>query len=242
MTPTPIRPLEPMLKNDAPEEEATLKRLSRLPAVPCIASFADGVVEPIPILPFCRIVKSCVPVDDATENGLTPPRPCTLKVMVDEVALIPATVPLSTKVEVPRVVADSHRVAKPDWPPVIVEAESPRVDVATQRVVVPVVCSTIPRVPEAEVESKSAPRIVRLVAVAVVTRKLVDDPLVAKKVVVVALFAKRLEVDAFVAAKLLVAVALVKRPLEPKRVPERVRLVPDAFCRDVCPVAVRVVV
>jgi hypothetical protein len=139
VTPIPIRPLEPMLKKLVPEEDATVKRLERDPAVPEIARRDEGVDDPTPMLPFCRIVKSCVPVEDATENGLTPPRPCTLKVIVAEVALIPAIVPLSIRVEVPRVVADSHRVAKPDWPPVMVDAEIPRVEVATQRVVVPVV-------------------------------------------------------------------------------------------------------
>ena len=62
-------------------------------------------------------------------------------------------------------------------------------------------------------ESKSAPRSVRLVAVAVVTRKLVEDADDAKKVVAVALLAKKLEVDAFVAAKLPVVVAFVTERL-----------------------------
>ena len=83
------------------------------------------------------MVKSDVPVEDATLNGLTPERPCTLKVTVDDVALIPATVPLSRRVEVPSVVAESQRVAKPVEPPVRDEA-IPRDYVATQRVDVPV--------------------------------------------------------------------------------------------------------
>ena len=123
--------------------------------------------------------------------------------------MIPEKIPVSRSDEVPSVVAVSQRVTKPDWPPITPILVSPSDDVATQRVVVPVVCSTIPRVPEAEVESKSAPRSVRLVAVAVVTRKLVVDAVLAKNVVAVALVAVRLVVDALVAAKLLVAVALV---------------------------------
>ena len=98
-----------------------------------------GVVDPIPTFPLARIVKSEAPVDDATLNGLSAVEvdDCTLKAKVDDVALIPATVPLSRSVDVPTVVADSHRVAKPRAPP---ERDDviPSVDVATQRVLVPV--------------------------------------------------------------------------------------------------------
>jgi hypothetical protein len=45
-----------------------------------ISSREDGDVVPIPMLPFASTVKSDVPVDDATLNGLTPDDPCTLKV------------------------------------------------------------------------------------------------------------------------------------------------------------------
>lgn len=116
-----------------------------LPAVPVIARLAIGVVDPIPTLPFWRIVNSDVPVDEATLNGLVEGRPCTLNEKVDDVALIPATVPLSRRDEVPSVVAVSQRVAKPTAPPLI----RPRVDVATQRVDVAVDWSTIPRDPVA---------------------------------------------------------------------------------------------
>ena len=85
------------------------------------------------------IEKSDVPVDDATLNGLTPAPPCTLKVIVDEVALIPATVPLSRMREAPRVLAVTQRVANPVVPPVIVVAAIPSDDVDTHLVVVPVV-------------------------------------------------------------------------------------------------------
>ena len=66
-----------------------------------------GVEEPIPTLPFCKIENSEVPVDDATLNGLVPARPCTLNEYEDEVALIPATIPLSNSDDVPSVVADT---------------------------------------------------------------------------------------------------------------------------------------
>ena len=57
------------------------------------------------------MVKSDVPVEEATLNGLVEGAPCTLKVKEDEVALIPVTIPLSIKVDVPRVVGVNQRVA-----------------------------------------------------------------------------------------------------------------------------------
>jgi hypothetical protein len=107
----PILPLDEMLNQLVPDEDATVKIFEVSPAVPLIASLDDGADDPIPMFPFWRIVKSCVPVDDATENGLTPALPCTLKEIVEEVALIPATTPLSIRDEVPSVLADTHRVA-----------------------------------------------------------------------------------------------------------------------------------
>ena len=55
--------------------------------------------------------KTLAPEEDATANGLAEPLPWTLKVTVDDVALIPATVPLSRSVDVPSVVAERNRVA-----------------------------------------------------------------------------------------------------------------------------------
>ena len=56
-----------------------------------------GVLEPTPIFPFERIANSDAPVEDATLNGLTTVEDddCTLRANEDDVALIPATVPLS---------------------------------------------------------------------------------------------------------------------------------------------------
>ena len=109
------------------------------PAVPVIERADEGVDEPIPIFPLAETLKKDDPVDEATlKISLVDPEiPCTLKAIVDDVALIPATVPLSRSVDVPRVVEVSHRVAKPRAPPVR-DAERPRDDVATQRVLVPV--------------------------------------------------------------------------------------------------------
>ncbi len=72
-----------------------------------------GEEFPIPTFPFASTVKSEAPDDEATLNGLSADEvdDCTLKVYDDDVALIPATVPLSISVEVPRVVDVNQRVA-----------------------------------------------------------------------------------------------------------------------------------
>ena len=154
--------------------------------LPAITRRSVGVVEPRPRLPLPKRVRSCVPEEEATANGFTPGLPCTLKLKVEDVALIPATVPLSKSDDVARVVAVNHRVAKPVAPPVI-DAVIARDDVDTHLVEVPDVWRTIPMVPAELVVSRKAPRRVRLVAEALVIRKLVEEPLVAKKLVAVAL-------------------------------------------------------
>lgn len=82
-------------------------------------------------------------------------------------------------------------------------------------------------VPEAFVESRSVPMSERLVVEALVIRKSVEDPLLAKKLVV----------EALDAAKVLVTVALVAVTL-PRvdtpvtlKAPESERLVPEALER-----------
>ena len=57
------------------------------------------------------MVKSEVPVEEATLNGSTDGELCILKVKLEDVALTPRTEPLSRRVEVPRVVEFSQRVA-----------------------------------------------------------------------------------------------------------------------------------
>jgi hypothetical protein len=98
------------------------------------------VVEPTPTFPLERTVKSEAPVDDATLNGLSAVEveDCTLKAKVEDVALIPATVPLSRSVEVPRVEAVNQRVAKPMAPPVTPEEVILSDEVDTHCVDVPV--------------------------------------------------------------------------------------------------------
>ena len=81
--------------------------------LPAIWRRSVGVVTPIPTFPLAKIVKSDTPVEEATLNGLSPVDValCTLSVKVEDVALIPSTVPLSIRVEVPTVVEVSQRVA-----------------------------------------------------------------------------------------------------------------------------------
>jgi hypothetical protein len=70
-----------------------------------------------------------------------PDTPRTLKLTVDEVALIPDTVPSSIKSPEASVDADVQRARRPTVPPER-EPEIPSDDVATQRVDVPVDQST----------------------------------------------------------------------------------------------------
>jgi hypothetical protein len=91
--------------------------------------------------------------DEATlKISAIPFVPRTLKLMVDDVALIPAITPLSRNVEVPIVVGDSQRVTNPKAPPES-DALSPRDDVAIQRVEVPVDIRSDPPAPMLLVES-----------------------------------------------------------------------------------------
>jgi hypothetical protein len=115
----------------------------------------DGdVVVPTATVPPARTARSDAPDDDATWNGLRLEVLVarTLNTKLDEVALIPVNTPLSMSVDVPSVVAESQRVAKPVEPPVRAEA-IPSVDVATHLVDVPVDWRIIPRVPVLFVES-----------------------------------------------------------------------------------------
>jgi hypothetical protein len=124
-------------------------------------------------------VKSDVPVEDATLNGLRVEVPWILKVIVEEVALIPSTVPLSKSDEVASVVGEIKRAMYPTCPPVTPEPLlSPSVEVDTHNVDVPVDQSTWPRVPDAFIESRKSPVRLRLVIerlVEVLFEKIVED-------------------------------------------------------------------
>ena len=147
--PIPTLPLASTLRMVAPVDDAIAKR--SLVVVPTILSIATGVVDPIPTLPLTPTSKSGTPVLEATMNGSSAPVPCTTNDVPDDVAFTPATTPLSRRDPVPRVVELVNRATNPLVP---LNAEAnPSVDVATHLVEVPVVWSTIPRVPVAFVES-----------------------------------------------------------------------------------------
>jgi hypothetical protein len=80
------------------------------------------VVVPIPTLPLVATMRYDVPDEEATLSGVRPAPACILNDTEDEVALTPATVPLSRTVEVPRVVDVNHRVTYPGCPPEIPDA------------------------------------------------------------------------------------------------------------------------
>jgi hypothetical protein len=207
--PIPILPLDPKLNISAPVEEATARAYGWV-EVPRIARVAIGVVvPPIPTLPFWSTESIVAPVEDAITNGLVPAVPWRLKVTVDEVALTPETVPLSIKRPVPIVVAVNQRVTRSTVPPERI-APIPRVDVATHLVVVPVVWSTIPKVPVALAESRNHPERVRLVAVAAEVVRLVTVPFVAKSVLTVPTVVDELLKYAWPVVVRLVADALAK--------------------------------
>jgi hypothetical protein len=70
----------PLLERESsedPVEEEKVKISAILPAVPVRESLDEGVDDPIPTFPLARIVKSDVPVEDATLNGLSPDTPKT---------------------------------------------------------------------------------------------------------------------------------------------------------------------
>jgi hypothetical protein len=146
------------------------------------------VVPPIPTLPFWSTESIVAPVEDAITNGLVPAVPWRLKVTVDEVALTPETVPLSRNRPVVSDVAEAQRVRNPVVPP-DTEAVIPRDEVATQRVDVPVDQRTCPNVPDAVVESRSAPVSVSAEMVEVAR---VEVPCTLKRPVVVRLVADAL--------------------------------------------------
>ena len=52
------------------------------PRVPPTPKVYPGVVDPIPTFPLASTVKSVLPVEEATVNGLLDPLPCTKKVVV----------------------------------------------------------------------------------------------------------------------------------------------------------------
>ena len=103
---TVVDPFDATENNLDPVEEATANTSCILPLVPCATSFAVGVEEPIPTSPPCFTTRYEVPELEATLNGSNAPAvPCMLKFTEEEVALIPATAPLS--ISMPLAVEDA---------------------------------------------------------------------------------------------------------------------------------------
>jgi len=81
----------------------------------------EGEEVPMPTLPLARTVNKETPEEDATLKGFKIPLPWTLKETVEEVAPIPATVPLSiraplVKEEAPFQIATLPLVPEPEMP------------------------------------------------------------------------------------------------------------------------------
>ena len=87
-----------MVKRDVPVEEATTNKLSVEPATPCRVKRFCGVVVLIPTLPKAVTLSIELVEEEETLKGSKVPAPLMLKETVAEVALTPATVPLSIKV------------------------------------------------------------------------------------------------------------------------------------------------
>jgi hypothetical protein len=132
VVPIPTLPFASTLKSVAPVDDARTKR--SFVVVPTTESIATGVDEPTDTLPLTPTSKSETPVLEATMNGSSDPVPCTRKLVVADVALTPATVPLSIDTPILCVVGEVHRARNPVVPPVI---PRPSVDVATHLVDVP---------------------------------------------------------------------------------------------------------
>jgi hypothetical protein len=101
------------LRNLRVEEPSEPPRSDPGVVLPAMTRRSVGVVVPRPMNPRAVTAKSDTPDDEATLNGsrAVDDEDCTLNAKAVDVPLIPATVPLSIKVDVPRVVAVSQRVA-----------------------------------------------------------------------------------------------------------------------------------
>ena len=83
---------------------------------PATCKAEEGVVVPTPTLPKAVTLKMEVPEEELTLKGSRVVVPWTLKLIVEEVALAPATVPLSKRMPVVRAEAEDHLVTKPVVP------------------------------------------------------------------------------------------------------------------------------
>ena len=108
-----VEPFDATVRKEVPLELATAKRLSVEPDTPCRVKRFWGVVVPIPTLLKAVTLKMEFPVEEETLKGSRVVLPWTLKEIVDELALMPATAPLSIKAPWAKAEADVHLAAKP---------------------------------------------------------------------------------------------------------------------------------
>ncbi len=94
-----------MVKRDVPVEEATTNKLSVEPATPCRVKRFCGVVVLIPTLPKAVTLRMEVVEEEETLKGSKVVAPWMLKLIVLEVALMPATEPLSIRAPLAKVEA-----------------------------------------------------------------------------------------------------------------------------------------
>lgn len=103
-------PVEERIKPLVPEALDVSKKAPVNLMFPATERSWAGEVVPIPTFPVWVMVKRFNPVADATAKGLRVPEPVTSKVVVELVALTPATVPLSIKMPMPVVEAPVNLV------------------------------------------------------------------------------------------------------------------------------------
>lgn len=114
-----VEPLLATVKREVPEEEATTKGLMLgYVLVPWTVRVAIGLEVPMPTLWLAVAVRMEIPVELDTLKMLLvePDVPWMLKVTVEEVALTPATVPLSMIKPWAKVLLPFHLERKPTLP------------------------------------------------------------------------------------------------------------------------------
>ena len=112
-----VEPLAAMVNKEEPVSEATVKTLRVGEVeVPCTTKVALGVVEPMPTLWLAVTLKTETPVEEATLKISLVPAPWRLKVMEEDVALMPATVPLSLIKPWDKVLVPFQMETKPGLP------------------------------------------------------------------------------------------------------------------------------
>lgn len=107
-----------MLNKLVPLLEATLNKSSEDPLVPCKVKRDVGVADPIPTLERAVIFNMEVPLEEAAlKISLVPEVPWILNPIVELVAFIPITVPLSISLPTPIAEADVQMTVWPMVPP-----------------------------------------------------------------------------------------------------------------------------